>query len=74
MICAVSRQTIYDWINERRVERVIGALRLSRASCGAIENLAWEDVEKLSAPRSNSTPKAPGQEDITRFSGSLVHK
>ena len=32
MICGVSRQTIYDWINERRVERLIDALRLSRAS------------------------------------------
>ena len=28
-ICGVSRQTIYDWINERRVERLIDALRLS---------------------------------------------
>ena len=27
-ICGVSRQTIYDWINERRVERPIDTLRL----------------------------------------------
>ena len=46
-ICGVSRQTIYDWINERRVERLIDALRLSRASGVAIENLAGDDVEKL---------------------------
>ena len=45
-----SRQTIYDWINERRVERLIDALRLSRASGVAIENLAGDDVEKLAAP------------------------
>ena len=49
-ICGVSRQTIYDWINERRVERLIDALRLSRASGVAIENLAGDDVEKLAAP------------------------
>jgi len=39
-ICRVARQTIYDWINERRVERLIDALRLSRASGVAIEKLA----------------------------------
>ena len=49
-ICGVARQTIYDWINERRVERLIDALRLSRASGVAIENLAGDDVEKLAAP------------------------
>jgi len=49
-ICGVARQTIYDWISERRVERMIDALRLSRASGVAIENLAGDDVEKLAAP------------------------
>jgi hypothetical protein len=49
-ICGVSRQTIYDWINQRRVKRLIDALRLSRASGVAIENLAGDDVEKLAAP------------------------
>ena len=49
-ICGVARQTIYDWINERRVERLIDALRLSRASGIAIENLAGDDVERLAAP------------------------
>lgn len=43
----MSRQTIYDWINKRRVERLIDALRLSRASGVAIENLGGDDVEKL---------------------------
>jgi hypothetical protein len=50
MIRGVSRRTIYDWINERRVERLIDALRLSPASGVAIENLAGDDVEKLAAP------------------------
>ena len=56
-ICGVSRQTIYDWINERRVERLIDALRLSRASGVAIENLAGDDVEKLAAPVRTPRPK-----------------
>jgi hypothetical protein len=49
-ICGVARQTIYDWIDERRVERLIDALRLSRASGIPIEKLAGDDVEKLAAP------------------------
>jgi hypothetical protein len=49
-ICGVARQTIYDWIRERRVERLIDALRLTRASGVPIENLAGDDVEKLAAP------------------------
>jgi DNA-binding XRE family transcriptional regulator len=60
-ICGVSRQTIYDWINERRVERLIDALRLSRASGLAIENLAGDDVEKLAAPVRTPRPKRRGR-------------
>jgi DNA-binding XRE family transcriptional regulator len=71
-ICGVSRQTIYDWINERRVERLMDALRLSRACGVAIENLAGDDVEKLTAPVRTPRPKRRGGR-ITRFSGSLAH-
>ena len=53
----MARQTIYDQINERRVERLIDALRLSRASGVAIENLAGDDVEKLAAPVQAPRPK-----------------
>src|ERR1700756_3788578 len=60
-ICGVSRQTIYDWINERRVERLLDALRLSRASGVAIENLAGDDVEKLAAPVKTPRPKRRGR-------------
>jgi hypothetical protein len=67
-ICGVARQTIYAWINERRVERLVDALRLSRASGIAIENLAGDDFEKLAAPvktprpkrRTRKTPDSPG--------------
>ena len=72
-ICGVSRQTIYDWINERRVERLIDALRLSRASGVAIESLAGDDVEKLAAPVKTPHPEAAGEEGFTRFSESLTH-
>ena len=60
-ICGVARQTIYDWINERRVERLIDALRLSRASGIAIENLAGDDVERLAAPVRVSRAKHAGR-------------
>src|SRR5579864_2748607 len=67
-ICGVSRQTIYDWINERRVERLIDALRLSRASGVAIENLAGDDVEKLAAPVQIPRPKRRGRKASSRDS------
>jgi hypothetical protein len=59
-ICGVARQTIYDWISERRVERLIDALRLSRASGVPIENLAGDNVEKLAAPVRVPRPKRRG--------------
>jgi hypothetical protein len=46
---------------ERRVERLIDALRLSRASGVAIENLAGDDVEKLAAPVRIPRPKRRGR-------------
>ena len=61
-ICGVARQTIYHWIDERRVERLIDALRLSRASGVAIENLAGDDAERLAAPVRPPRPKRrPGK-------------
>ena len=60
-ICGVARQTIYDWISERRVERLIDALRLSRASGIPIEKLAGDDVEKVAAPVRLPRPKRRGR-------------
>ena len=68
-ICGVSRQTIYDWINERRVERLIDALRLSRASGLAIENLAGDDVEKLAAPVQIPRPRRWGRKTSSDSQG-----
>ena len=50
--------TIYDWIDQRCGS--IDALRLSRASGVAIENLAAEDVEKLAAPFKHRAQNAGG--------------
>ena len=62
-----------DWINERRVERLIDALRLSRASGVAIENLAGDDVEKLAAPVQDATSKnKPNWRYLKRLSSSVV--
>ena len=71
-ICGVSRQTIYDWINERRVERLIDALRLSRASGVAIENLAGDDVEKLAPPFEHRARSAVGGRPRPILRGSLT--
>ena len=43
------------------MERLIDALRLSRASGVAIENLAGDDVEKLAAPVKTPLPKRRGR-------------
>ncbi|GEM_PF-6914003 len=39
-LCGVSRQAIYTWIAEWRVERLVDALKLARATGIAIEKLA----------------------------------
>ena len=39
-LCGVRRQSVYWWINEWKVERLVDALKLSRASGIPIEKLA----------------------------------
>jgi len=41
-LCGVARQSVYTWIEEWRVERLIDALKLARASGIPIERLAGE--------------------------------
>jgi transposase-like protein len=41
-LCGVARQSVYTWIEEWRVERLIDALKLARASGMPIERLAGE--------------------------------
>jgi|ERR1019366_648600 hypothetical protein len=41
-LCGVRRQSVYWWIKEWKIERLIDALKLSRASGIPIEKLAGE--------------------------------
>jgi hypothetical protein len=51
------------------VERLIDALRLSRASGVAIENLAGDDVEKLAAPVQTPRSRRRGKKASPDSSG-----
>ena len=44
-LCGVSRQTVYWWIKEWKVERLVDALKLSRASGIPVEKFASEIVD-----------------------------
>jgi hypothetical protein len=41
-LCRVARQSVYTWIEEWRVERLIDALKLARVSGIPIERLAGD--------------------------------
>jgi len=47
-LCGVRRQSVYWWIKEWKVERLVDALKLSRASGIPIEKLAAEPVDPAS--------------------------
>jgi transposase-like protein len=53
-LCGVTRQSVYTWIREWRVERLIVALKLAPASGFPIERLAGAafQPEKIPAPKS----------------------
>ena len=44
-LCGVRRQSIYLWIKKWKVERLVDALKLSRASGISIEEFAGEIVD-----------------------------
>jgi hypothetical protein len=44
-LCGVRRQSVYWWIKEWKVERLVDALKLSRASGIPIEKLAGESFD-----------------------------
>jgi len=48
-LCGVSNQTVYSWIYEWRVERLVDALKLSQASGIPIEKFAGRSVPRKSA-------------------------
>ena len=49
-LCGVARQSVYTWIEEWRVERLIDALKLARVSGIPIERLAGEALEPEKIP------------------------
>ena len=53
-LCGVARQSVYTWIQEWRVERLIDALKLARASGIPIERLAGEAFQPESIPATKS--------------------
>ena len=64
-LCGVTRQLVYIWIQEWRVERLIDALKLSRASGIPIEKLAGDAYHPERIPqgkRPDPTPKEPDSE------------
>jgi transposase-like protein len=56
-LCGVARQSVYTWIEEWRVERLIDALKLARVSGIPIERLAGDAFkpEKLPPARSSGS-------------------
>jgi transposase-like protein len=53
-LCGVARQSVYTWVQEWRVERLIDALKLARASGIPIERLAGEAFKPESIPAAKS--------------------
>ena len=53
-LCGVRRQSVYWWIKEWKVERLVDALKLSRASGIPIEKLAGESPDGGSSAESKS--------------------
>lgn len=60
-LCGVRRQSVYVWIKEWKVERLVDALKLSRASGIPIEKLAGYafDASETKGPRSRPTQAKP---------------
>ena len=49
-LCGVARQSVYTWIEQWRVERLIDALKLARASGIPIERLAGDAFRPAKIP------------------------
>ena len=52
-LCGVRRQSVYDWIKEWKVERLVDALKLAQASGIPIERLAGEATESVKSKKTN---------------------
>ena len=62
-LCGVARQSVYSWIEEWRMERLIDALRLSRASGIPVERLAGDAFEPDPRLLGEPTSRADGEKD-----------
>src|ERR1039457_1255672 len=60
-LCGVRRQSVYVWIKEWKVERLVDALKLSRASGIPIEKLAGYDFDsrETKKPRAGQLKQNP---------------
>jgi transposase-like protein len=61
-LCGVARQSVYTWIEEWRVERLIDALKLARASGIPVERLAGEAFKPERIPAAKS-PASSNERD-----------
>src|SRR5260370_38811820 len=52
-LCGVSRQTVYSWIREWRVERLTEAVKLSQASGILVEKFAGQTPTRNRARKTN---------------------
>jgi transposase-like protein len=52
-LCGVSRQSVYSWIREWRVERLTDALKLSHASGIPVEKFAGQTLGSKPSPKRN---------------------
>ena len=59
-LCGVSRQAVYLWIKEWRVERLMDGIKLSRASGVPMEKLAGEEAKGESISPRPRAPKRAG--------------
>src|SRR5260370_40757091 len=63
-LCGVRRQSVYVWIKEWKVERLVDALKLAQASGIPIERLAGEATNagkaKKTNPNRQQTKHTPG--------------
>jgi transposase-like protein len=58
-LCGVARQSVYTWIQEWRVERLIDALKLARASGIPIERMAGDAFKPETISTANDRSSAP---------------
>jgi hypothetical protein len=61
-LCGVARQSVYAWIEEWQVERLIDALKLARVSGIPIERLAGDAFKPEDIPTAKSPALSNGSD------------